>query len=90
MKYQNIINLLDNTPNQPSKFKTKNWVKINNDLRVTYNTNSQINFKTSMIKSSLCDYITVPNTKVAAADANNDDKKVRFKNCAPFIGCIIE
>ena len=29
MEYQNIINLLDNTPNQPSKFRTKNWVKLN-------------------------------------------------------------
>ena len=29
MEYQKIINLLDNTPNQSSKFKTKNWVEIN-------------------------------------------------------------
>ena len=84
MKYQNIINLLDNTPNQPSKFKTKNWVKINNDSRVTYNNNSQINFKTSMLKSSLGDYITVPNTEVAAADANNDDKKSDIKKLCSF------
>ena len=40
MEYQKIINLLDNTPNQPSKFRTKNWVEINDDSRVTYNTNS--------------------------------------------------
>ena len=31
MKYQKIINLLDNTPNQPSKFRTKNWFEINDD-----------------------------------------------------------
>ena len=29
MEYQKITNLLDNTPNKPSKFKTKNWVEIN-------------------------------------------------------------
>ena len=29
MEYQKIINLLDNTPNQPSKFKEKHWVEIN-------------------------------------------------------------
>ena len=29
MEYQKIINLLDNTPNQPPKFKTKNWAEIN-------------------------------------------------------------
>ena len=42
MEYQKIINLLDNTPNQPTECKTKNWVEINNDSRGTYNTNSQI------------------------------------------------
>ena len=56
MQYQKIINLLDNTPNQPSKFRTKNWVKINDDSHGTYNTNSQTKIKTSMLKSSLCDY----------------------------------
>ena len=29
MEYQKIINLLDNTPNQPPKFKTKIWDEIN-------------------------------------------------------------
>ena len=29
MGYQKIINLLDNTPNQPTKFRTKNWVMMN-------------------------------------------------------------
>ena len=52
MEHQKIINLLDNTPNQPSKFRTKNWVE-NNYSRGTYNTNSQIKFKTSMFMSSL-------------------------------------
>ena len=40
MEYQKIIDLLDNTPNQPSKFKTKNWVEINDDERGAYNTSS--------------------------------------------------
>ena len=35
-----MINLLDNTPNQPSRLKKKNWIEINDDLRRTYNTNS--------------------------------------------------
>ena len=54
--YQKIINLLGNTQDQPSKFKTKNWVEINDDSRGTYNINSQIKFKTAMLKSSLYDY----------------------------------
>ena len=51
MEYQKIINLLDNTPNQLSKFRTKNWVEINDDdSRGTYTTNSQIKFEPSMLK----------------------------------------
>ena len=42
MEYQKIINFLDNTPNELTKFRTKNWVGINDDSRGTYNTNRQI------------------------------------------------
>ena len=99
MEYQKIINLLDNTPNQPSKFKTKNWVEINDESHEVYNIGSQIKFKTSILSSSLCDYsdaymlvkgtITVPNTRTAATP-NNRNKKVIFKSCAPFTDCISE
>ena len=54
MEYQKI-NLLDNTPDQPSKFRTKNWVGIIDDSRGA-SINSQIKSKASMIKSRLCDY----------------------------------
>ena len=103
MEYQKIPNLLhDASSNQPSKFKTKNWVEINDESRGTYNVNSQIKFKTTMLKSSLCDYsdayilvkgtITVNNTAAAtdAPSANNTGKKVIFKNYAPFTICISE
>ena len=34
MKYQKIVNLLDNNfSNQPSKFRTKNWVEINDESK---------------------------------------------------------
>ena len=56
MEYQKIINLLDNTPNQLSKFRTKNWIEINDQSRGVYNVNSDIRFKTTMLRSSLCDY----------------------------------
>ena len=58
MKYQKIINLLDNTSNQLSKFRTKNWIrtkswiKINDQSRGVYNTNSDIRFKTTMLNYS--------------------------------------
>ena len=56
MEYQKMINLLDSKTNQPSKFRTKNWVEVNDESRRAYNTNSQIRLKTTMLKSSLCDY----------------------------------
>ena len=59
MECQKIINLLDNTPNKPSKFKTKTWVEINDGSYGAYSTGSQIKFKTSMTRSSLCDYSDV-------------------------------
>ena len=81
MEYQKIANLIDNASNQPSKFRTKNWVKINDEPRRIYNVNSQIKFKITMLKSSLCDYIdayllvtgtvVVNNTTAEDADANN-------------------
>ena len=83
MEYEKIINLLDNTPNQPTKFRTKNWVEINDESHGTYNANSQIKFKTSTLRSSLCDYsdvcilvsatITVAHT--GAAENPNNRKK---------------
>ena len=92
--------MIDDTSNQPSKLRTKHWVEINDESRGTYNVNSQIKFKTTMLKSSFCDYsdvyilvkgtITVNNTAAADADANNTNKKVIFKNCALFTNCISE
>ena len=101
MEYQKIANLIDdNTLNQPSKFRTRNWVEINDESRGAYNVNSQIKLKTTMLKSSLCDYsdayilakgtITVNNTAAQGDAANNINKKVIFKNCAQFTNCISE
>ena len=47
MEYQNVINLLDTRPNQPTKSRTKNYVDINDNSHRRYNTNTQIKFKTS-------------------------------------------
>ena len=100
MEFQKIATLIDDASNQPSKFKTKHWVEINDESRGTYNVNSQIRFKTTTLKFSLSDNkdayilvkgtITVDNTAAGDADANNTNKKVTFKNCAPFTNCISE
>ena len=80
--------MLHDASNHSSKFRTKNWVEINDESRGTYSVNGQIKFKTTMLKSSLCDYrdkyifvkgtITVNNTAAEGADANNTNKKVIF------------
>ena len=48
MEYQKIANLIDDTSSQRYKFRTKNWVELNDESRDTYNVNSQIKFKTTM------------------------------------------
>ena len=102
MEYQKIANLIDDTSNKTSKFRTKNWVEINDESRGTYNVNSQIKFKTTMLKCSLCDYsdayilvegaITVNGrgADAAARQADERDKGVAFKNCAPSTNCMSE
>ena len=99
MEYQKISNLLDNALNQPSKFRTRNWLEINDKSRRTY-TSNEIKFKTKMLKSNLCDYadayilvkgkITITGAGAAAATrlADEREKGVTFKNCAPFTKCI--
>ena len=86
--------MLNDASNEPSKFRTRNWVEISDDIRGAYSPNKQIRLKTAMLRSSLCDCsdacilvkgnITVNNT----AAANNTNKKVIIKNCAPFTNCI--
>ena len=102
MEYQKIANLIDDASNQPSKFRTKNWVEINDESRGTYNVNSQIKFKTTILKSSLCDYsnayilvkgkktITGAGADAAARRADERDNGVAFKKCALFTNCISE
>ena len=63
-----------------------------------YNTNSQVKFKTSMLKSSLCDYSdpcilvkgTISITSQAGDNPNNGGKDIVFTNCSPFIDWISE
>ena len=99
MEYQKIVNLLENASNQPSKFRTRNWVKINDESRGTY-TGDNIKFKTTMLRSDLCDYtdtyiivkgtmtITGAGDAAATRQADARNKGAAFKNCAPFTKCI--
>ena len=95
-----IINLLNNTPNQLYKIRTKNWIVISDLLKEVYITNCQSKFKFAMLKSSVCDYsdayilskgrITViakNNSYAAARQADERNKGEIFQNCGPFINC---
>ena len=98
MEYQKIANLLENTLDNPSKFRSRNQVEINDDSRGTY-TNADIKFKSTMLKSNLCDYadayifvkgtITITETgdDAATGQADERDRGVTFKNYAPFTKC---
>ena len=94
--------MISNASNHPSKFRTKNWVEINDESRGTYNANSQINFKTTMLKSCLFDYSvayilvkgkitsTGAGDDAAARQADERGKGVAFKSCAPCTNCVSE
>ena len=90
--------MLDSACNQPSKFRTRNWVEINNESRGTY-TNNDIIFKSTMLRSNFCDYVDayiLVNGRIAITRAGDDgaarradkrDKSVICVNCAPFTKC---
>ena len=92
MDHQKIINLLDRTSDNVPRFITKKWAKVH-DQSDGYSINKQITFKTPMLQSDLCDYsdaYIVAKGTIIATDPNNNscDKKLTFKNNAPFISCI--
>ena len=56
MGYKKIIDLLKFTPNQLSKFRANTWMEKYHQSKGLNNTNSDISFKITMVRSSLCDY----------------------------------
>ena len=94
-----MANLLENEKNQSTKFRTRNWVEINDESKETY-TSNDIKFKTTLLRSNLCDYadayILVKGT-ITITGAGNDNAAKRldernkgavFKNYASFTKCI--
>ena len=120
MEYQKITNLLGTTIDEIPRFITKKWVEVHDQSGSAddrYKPNKQIRFKTSMLRSDLCDFsdayivvkgnitvtkktftaddIDAPNNTAANVTATNTannnafgEKKLVFKNNAPFINCI--
>ena len=96
MKTQKIINLLNDSDDESSKFATRKWYIINDQNNGQYGegneNDSTIKFEKKVIKSNLCDYsdayILVTGNITAARD--NANTKVAFKNCASFRRCVAQ
>ena len=89
METQKIVNLLNSSENEYSKFATKKWYIIDSKSKGKYSHESPIKFLTNSLESSLCDYsdaYIIVTGNIAVVGANNN-AKVALKNCAPFIKC---
>ena len=86
METQKIVNLLNVSDNELSKFATKKWYIVDNESKSNYSHHNPITFLTKSIESSLCNYsgayiLVTGNINVTGGDNNT---KVVFKNCTPF------
>ena len=94
MEFNKINNLLGPAQDKVPRFITKKWIEVQSQSGSTYNASKPIRFKTSILRSDLCDYsdayvwvkgkITVTNPN----DNANFNKELTLKNNAPFISCI--
>ena len=92
METQKIVNLLNGSDNDNSKFATKKWYIIDSETKSYYFTDNEIKFLTSSLESNLCDYsdayiLVTGNINITGG---NDNIKVAFKNCVPFKKCRTE
>ena len=83
---QKIVNLLNGSDNDNSKFATKKWCIIDSGSNSNYSQNDEIKFLTRSIESSLCDYSDayILVTGNITDTPNNAATQVVFKNCARF------
>ena len=92
METQKIINLLNNTENEYSKFATKKWSIIHSGSKGNYSHENPVKFLTNSLESSLGDYSDayILVTGDITVTSNNAATQVVFKNCAPFEKCRTE
>ena len=89
METEKIINLLNNSENEYSKFATKKWYVIDSESKGNYSHENPIRFLTNSLESSICDcsdaYILV--TENINVTGGNNNTKGAFKNYSPFRKC---
>ena len=86
METKKIVNLLNGSDNENSKFATKKWCFIDSESKGVYSHENPFKFLTSSLESSLCDYsdanvLVTGNIDVVRA---NNNTKVTFRNCTTF------
>ena len=99
METQKIVNLLNGSDNENSKFATKKWYVIDSESKGNYSHHDPIKLLTKSIESSLCDYsdaYILVTGDIAVKRRNTADTaditlvaitQVAFKNCTPFEKC---
>ena len=92
METQKIVNLLNDSNNENSKFAAKKWYIIDSETNGNYLPDNEIKFLTSSLESRLCDYsyvyiLVTGNINVTGSDGNT---KLALKNCSPFKKCRTE
>ena len=100
MEYQKITNLLGTTLDEIPRFITKKRVEVHDQSGSAddrYKPNKQIRFKTSMLRSDLCDFsdvYVVVKRDITLTKTNRRwiidirNKFLAFKNNAPFTNCV--
>ena len=94
MEFNKINNLLGSAHDKVPRFITKKWIEVQSESGNTYNTSKPIRFKTSVLRSDLCDYSDAyvwVKGEITVTDSNNNanfDRRLTLKNNAPFISCI--
>ena len=94
MEFNKISNFLGDSSNKVPRFVTKKWIEISPQSTKDFKTNKEIKFKTSMLRSDLCDYseayvwVKGDVTVEGYADYLAADQRIVFKNNAPFLSCI--
>ena len=94
MEFNKINNLLGPAHDKVSRFITKKWIEVQSQSGNTYNTSKPIRYKTSVLRSDLCDYSDAyvwVNGTITVTNPNNNanfDRRLTLKNKAPFISCV--
>ena len=94
MEFNKINNFLGDSSDKVPRFVTKKWIEIHPQSTSDFNTSKRIKFKTSMLRSDLCDYseayVWIKGDVTATDPIPNliFNDYFAFKNNAPFISCV--